>query len=143
MKKPAIIRIPPFMFHTIILGLFASLIGPFGGFFASGFKRAFKIKVKINLECLLMFLFFLGFWGYHSWTWWISGPIRLPTSYGNFCQCLHTVIYQVANIFSFLAILPGSSRPDFMAIPRRSTIRLLCFECPKFANFSTTKNANL
>uniref|UniRef100_A0A914E0V1 Phosphatidate cytidylyltransferase n=1 Tax=Acrobeloides nanus TaxID=290746 RepID=A0A914E0V1_9BILA len=44
MKKPAIIRIPPFMFHTIILGLFASLIGPFGGFFASGFKRAFKIK---------------------------------------------------------------------------------------------------
>jgi len=25
--------------------LFASIIAPFGGFFASGFKRAFKIKV--------------------------------------------------------------------------------------------------
>ncbi|KIH44055.1 hypothetical protein ANCDUO_25931 [Ancylostoma duodenale] len=26
------------------MALFASLLGPFGGFFASGFKRAFKIK---------------------------------------------------------------------------------------------------
>lgn len=26
------------------LSLFSSIIGPFGGFFASGFKRAFKIK---------------------------------------------------------------------------------------------------
>jgi len=30
--------------HTLWLSLFASLIAPFGGFFASGFKRAFKIK---------------------------------------------------------------------------------------------------
>ncbi|KAL7671280.1 hypothetical protein ACOME3_006181 [Neoechinorhynchus agilis] len=34
----------PFQVHAIALSLFASLIGPFGGFFASGFKRAFKIK---------------------------------------------------------------------------------------------------
>ncbi|KAM8939361.1 phosphatidate cytidylyltransferase 1 [Pelodytes ibericus] len=34
----------PFQFHSIALSTFASLIGPFGGFFASGFKRAFKIK---------------------------------------------------------------------------------------------------
>jgi len=34
----------PFMLHSISMSLFASLIGPFGGFFASGFKRAFKIK---------------------------------------------------------------------------------------------------
>uniref|UniRef100_A0A915EA32 Phosphatidate cytidylyltransferase n=1 Tax=Ditylenchus dipsaci TaxID=166011 RepID=A0A915EA32_9BILA len=34
----------PFLGHSIVLALFASLIGPFGGFFASGFKRAFKIK---------------------------------------------------------------------------------------------------
>jgi len=26
------------------MSIFASVIGPFGGFFASGFKRAFKIK---------------------------------------------------------------------------------------------------
>uniref|UniRef100_A0A0K0EPP1 Phosphatidate cytidylyltransferase n=1 Tax=Strongyloides stercoralis TaxID=6248 RepID=A0A0K0EPP1_STRER len=34
----------PFTFHTLVISLFASIIGPFGGFFASGFKRAFKIK---------------------------------------------------------------------------------------------------
>lgn len=34
----------PFVFHSLSLSLFSSVIGPFGGFFASGFKRAFKIK---------------------------------------------------------------------------------------------------
>ncbi|KPP67575.1 phosphatidate cytidylyltransferase 1-like, partial [Scleropages formosus] len=34
----------PFQIHSISISSFASLIGPFGGFFASGFKRAFKIK---------------------------------------------------------------------------------------------------
>jgi CDP-diglyceride synthetase len=31
--------------HAFFLALFSSLIAPFGGFFASGFKRAFKVKV--------------------------------------------------------------------------------------------------
>ncbi|KAI0892050.1 phosphatidate cytidylyltransferase [Annulohypoxylon nitens] len=34
----------PIQFHSIILASFASLIAPFGGFFASGLKRTFKIK---------------------------------------------------------------------------------------------------
>lgn len=34
----------PMQFHSIVLSLFSSLIAPFGGFFASGFKRAFKVK---------------------------------------------------------------------------------------------------
>ena len=34
----------PFQFHALVFSVFGSLIGPFGGFFASGFKRAFKIK---------------------------------------------------------------------------------------------------
>lgn len=38
------IRAYPFLFHTVVMSLFASILGPFGGFFASGFKRAFKIK---------------------------------------------------------------------------------------------------
>lgn len=37
-------HIYPFVLHSISMSLFASVIGPFGGFFASGFKRAFKIK---------------------------------------------------------------------------------------------------
>ncbi|KAG9153511.1 hypothetical protein Leryth_019781 [Lithospermum erythrorhizon] len=34
----------PVQWHALALGLFASIIAPFGGFFASGFKRAFNIK---------------------------------------------------------------------------------------------------
>lgn len=38
------VRCSMFMLHSIALATFASAIAPFGGFFASGFKRAFKIK---------------------------------------------------------------------------------------------------
>lgn len=36
--------IAPIQLHIFILATFASLIAPFGGFFASGLKRTFKIK---------------------------------------------------------------------------------------------------
>ncbi|XP_006867827.1 PREDICTED: phosphatidate cytidylyltransferase 1 [Chrysochloris asiatica] len=42
------VNLYPFQIHSIALSSFASLIGPFGGFFASGFKRAFKIKDFAN-----------------------------------------------------------------------------------------------
>ncbi|CAN0900999.1 Phosphatidate cytidylyltransferase 2 [Linum grandiflorum] len=38
------ISILPVQWHALWLGLFASIIAPFGGFFASGFKRAFNVK---------------------------------------------------------------------------------------------------
>ncbi|KAG5518385.1 hypothetical protein PMAC_003182 [Pneumocystis sp. 'macacae'] len=38
------ITIRPVEFHLMVFSTFASLIAPFGGFFASGLKRAFKIK---------------------------------------------------------------------------------------------------
>jgi len=34
----------PYHLHILIMATFASLVAPFGGFFASGFKRAFNIK---------------------------------------------------------------------------------------------------
>lgn len=34
----------PIYFHALVFATFASLIAPFGGFFASGLKRTFKIK---------------------------------------------------------------------------------------------------
>lgn len=34
----------PFQLHCLVMATFASLVAPFGGFFASGFKRAFNIK---------------------------------------------------------------------------------------------------
>ena len=36
--------IAPVQLHALVLASFASLIAPFGGFFASGLKRTFKIK---------------------------------------------------------------------------------------------------
>lgn len=42
------ITILPVQWHALCLGLFASIIAPFGGFFASGFKRAFKVKVCVR-----------------------------------------------------------------------------------------------
>jgi phosphatidate cytidylyltransferase len=38
------VEIAPVQIHALIMTCFASLIAPFGGFFASGVKRAFKIK---------------------------------------------------------------------------------------------------
>lgn len=36
--------IAPIQIHTLVMACFASLIAPFGGFFASGVKRAFNVK---------------------------------------------------------------------------------------------------
>ena len=38
------IWISKFQLHAIVWSFFASFVAPFGGFFASGFKRAIKIK---------------------------------------------------------------------------------------------------
>uniref|UniRef100_T1GAY9 phosphatidate cytidylyltransferase n=1 Tax=Megaselia scalaris TaxID=36166 RepID=T1GAY9_MEGSC len=43
--KSTSIKMYPYVWHSLSLSLFSSIIGPFGGFFASGFKRAFKIKI--------------------------------------------------------------------------------------------------
>ncbi|CAN8074662.1 unnamed protein product [Agarophyton chilense] len=59
----------PAQLHAIALGLFAALIAPFGGFFASGAKRAFKVKdfgnmlpghggVTDRVDCQLMMAVF-------------------------------------------------------------------------------------
>jgi len=38
------ITLRPIQFHSLVIALFGSLIAPFGGFFASGIKRAYGIK---------------------------------------------------------------------------------------------------
>ena len=38
------IAVCPVQYHALVLAAFASLVAPFGGFFASGLKRAFKLK---------------------------------------------------------------------------------------------------
>ena len=41
---PHTYTIKPIQLHVLVLATFASWIAPFGGFFASGLKRTFKIK---------------------------------------------------------------------------------------------------
>lgn len=86
----------PFLLHSLSMSVFSSVIGPFGGFFASGFKRAFKIKVNIILVDLIMnvskhlllkYVFiFIGFRWYDPRSWWNHGPIRLSIPYGKFLK---------------------------------------------------------
>ena len=63
-------------FHALALATFASLIAPFGGFFASGLKRTFKIKdfgdsipghggITDRMDCQFIMGFFT-FLYYHS-----------------------------------------------------------------------------
>lgn len=39
----------PIQLHALVFTAFASFIAPFGGFFASGVKRAFRIKVGMDV----------------------------------------------------------------------------------------------
>ncbi|KAK5674968.1 phosphatidate cytidylyltransferase [Elasticomyces elasticus] len=41
---PRTLTVSPMQFHIFVMSTFASLIAPFGGFFASGLKRTFNIK---------------------------------------------------------------------------------------------------
>ena len=44
LQIPHTVHIAPMQFHILVFATFASLIAPFGGFFASGLKRTFKVK---------------------------------------------------------------------------------------------------
>lgn len=69
-------QIAPMQFHILVFATFASLIAPFGGFFASGLKRTFKIKdfgdsipghggITDRMDCQFIMGFF-AYMYYHS-----------------------------------------------------------------------------
>ncbi|QKX64268.1 uncharacterized protein TRUGW13939_11441 [Talaromyces rugulosus] len=73
---PKTIDIAPMQFHILVFATFSSLIAPFGGFFASGLKRTFKIKdfgesipghggITDRMDCQFIMGFF-SFMYYHS-----------------------------------------------------------------------------
>src|SRR6201996_1951134 len=79
---PSSILIEPMQFHIFMLATFASLIAPFGGFFAFGIKRTFKIKdfgdsipghggMTDRMDCqfimgTLMYMYYQGFIATHN-----------------------------------------------------------------------------
>jgi len=67
------IGISPIQLTALIFAVFTSLVAPFGGFFASGFKRAFKIKdfgdsipghggITDRMDCQLLTGMFVYVW---------------------------------------------------------------------------------
>ena len=75
LQPPHIVQVSAFQLHALTLSVFASLIAPFGGFFASGFKRAFHIKdfgesipghggVTDRMDCQVLMGFFV--WVYYT-----------------------------------------------------------------------------
>ncbi|KAI9741489.1 MAG: hypothetical protein M1818_004295 [Claussenomyces sp. TS43310] len=69
-------QVAPIQFHILVFATFASLIAPFGGFFASGLKRTFKIKdfgdsipghggITDRMDCQFIMGFF-AYMYYHS-----------------------------------------------------------------------------
>lgn len=67
-----VIRLLPIQLHGIMYGMFASFIAPFGGFLASGIKRAYKRKdfdaifpghggMMDRMDCILIMIFFTSF----------------------------------------------------------------------------------
>lgn len=94
LKNIRTIWICPVQWHAIILAVFASVIAPFGGFFASGFKRAFKLKdfsdsipghggITDRMDCQ-----FLN--GLFAHLYLVSFIKRYPTSVGDVLQTIIT-----------------------------------------------------
>jgi phosphatidate cytidylyltransferase len=88
---PRTLTIEPLQFHVLMLSTFASLIAPWGGFFASGIKRTFKIKdfgdsipghggITDRMDCqfimgTLAFMYYQGFIAQHKTS--VGGVIEL------------------------------------------------------------------
>jgi phosphatidate cytidylyltransferase len=85
------VSIAPIQWHGVILALFASIIAPFGGFFASGFKRAFNIKdfgesipghggVTDRMDCQIM----MGLFVYVYYSTFVKNELDLNGNYLRF-----------------------------------------------------------
>lgn len=81
------------MLHAVSMSLFSSLIAPFGGFFASGFKRAFKIKdfgdsipghggVTDRMDCQIV----MGSFAFIYYSYFVAASDPASSLYSKFCQ---------------------------------------------------------
>jgi len=102
---PQTIEMYPFVWHSLALSLFSSIIGPFGGFFASGFKRAFKIKdfgdiipghggIMDRFDCQYLMATFVNVY--------ISSFIRAPNPQKLFQQLLRLTPVELLRLYETL-----------------------------------------
>jgi len=104
-------EISPFQVHTAVLSLFASIIAPFGGFFASAVKRAFGIKdwgdtipgqggFNDRFDCQLMMHAFVGVYYVafvkQSTTSTISALLSMPPEQQQRALCARVVQDSIA-----------------------------------------------
>ncbi|OQS02956.1 hypothetical protein THRCLA_04722 [Thraustotheca clavata] len=80
------VMVSPIQYHMVFFAIFASIVAPFGGFFASGFKRAFKIKdfgssipghggVMDRMDCQII----MGMFTFVYFTNFIQRPDRISS----------------------------------------------------------------
>lgn len=93
------IVVAPMQFHILAMATFASLIAPFGGFFASGLKRTFKLKdfgetipghggITDRMDCQ----FIMGFFSYMYYQSFIA--TYAPVTVGDVLETVITSLSQ-------------------------------------------------
>lgn len=114
-----------FPWHALAYGLFASIIAPFGGFFASGFKRAFKIKdfgdsipghggITDRMDCQMVMAVF-------SYIYYQSFIAPLKVSVGDILdQALRTLtLEQQADLYEKLGKVLSHNTPYCFYLPEQ------------------------
>lgn len=88
------ILVSPAQKHAVALGIFASLVAPFGGFFASGLKRAFKLKdfgdlipghggMTDRMDCQGL----MGLFTYFYLRTYVYNEVRCPAAFEDVMGC--------------------------------------------------------
>lgn len=86
--------VSPAQRHAVVLGVFGSLVAPFGGFFASGLKRAFKLKdfgdlipghggMTDRMDCQGL----MGLFTYFYLRTYVYNAVRCPSSFEDVMSC--------------------------------------------------------
>ncbi|KXZ57004.1 hypothetical protein GPECTOR_1g907 [Gonium pectorale] len=127
--------VAPIQLHALSLATFASIIAPFGGFFASGFKRAFRMKdfgdtipghggVTDRFDCQIVMAVF-AYTYYYSY---ISKPevtlgdvLSMATKLNDHDQIL--LVGKLANLLAGEGLIPGERRSGGRLGRRRRAVR--------------------
>eukprot|EP00775_Hariotina_reticulata_P004661 gene4661-4914_t len=122
----------PIEFHAMVMAVFASFVAPFGGFFGSGFKRAFKMKdfgdtipghggVTDRFDCqMIMAMFaYLYYWNFVAQPQATVGQALEAALRLDHLQLLE-LWAKLGNVLLGEGLLPDHLEPSFKAALRRT-----------------------